>query len=173
MFESLENFIKYKLLNKYYWRTVKQAICGHPYDWQYLMELERCKLDEMRHYFKHYGVTTDNEFMAKRIDLLISLNDIITGRRETYEVHPITLEKDNDRPALLIEDCNGDSRVVNYPGRIVYQCLVKVNMNNMSRFIENEREKKMFIQMPNELYERKARRLYFMIMERYLQTFWD
>ena len=73
-------------INKYKFKLVKEAFTGKPYDWAFLLELEKAKLKEMLNYFENDIISKsyfDHEHDIRYIRLCIKLIDIIcTGGGE-------------------------------------------------------------------------------------------
>ena len=58
------------------WKLVKTALTGHPFDSEYLMDLEKAKLQEMLAYFQISNIV-DHRNNIKWIKMCIKLIDII------------------------------------------------------------------------------------------------
>lgn len=138
--------------NKYHWRVIKEAILGYPWDFDYAYRLERAKLDEMRHYFKHKGIAENRLLASIRIAKMIKMIDIFTERIETSSYN-------------IVGDIN--------TGKIEYKCLVNVNLKNIHRFIKEDENKNYYIQHPDEIYKLKAKHLYEKMRAEWMESFWD
>lgn len=146
-FRVIKNWLHLNF-NKYHWKTIKAATFSWPWDEYYYLEINKYRLLEMAHYFEKYGVAKDNKRCAEVLKLLAKLIDIFNGA------------KDNELYTY-------DERTGNYIS------FIKVNQLNAARFTEKKDELKFFIDMPHELYKRKAERLFGRIMQIYLHRFWD
>ena len=60
---------------------------NHPYDYAYLLELEREKLKDMYEYFSNADITANEQVHARDCKLAISLLDIILGDDSSYDVY--------------------------------------------------------------------------------------
>lgn len=58
-------------------KVINQAVTDPPYDWEYLLRLEKAKLQEMLNYFKSMSHTFDHDNDIKWINICIKLIDII------------------------------------------------------------------------------------------------
>lgn len=133
--------------NKHHWKVIKEAILGYPFDYCYLWELEKAKLVEMQKFFEESNITIDDPKTAKEINLAIKLLDIMLFEDDLYEFNHRTRE---------------------------YECLVKVNTNNIDRFIFNQCEKNFILdKMPHELYVVKAKHLYYELMKNKIRGWWN
>lgn len=62
--------------NKSHCKVVKEAVYGMPYDWTYLLKLERSKIKEMRDYCTISDIV-DHDHNIKWMNMCIKLLDII------------------------------------------------------------------------------------------------
>lgn len=64
-------------------RVIKHALTDPPYDWAYLLELEKVKLKEMHNYFSRSDISDHKEDL-KWINICINLIDIIINQPEEH-----------------------------------------------------------------------------------------
>ena len=139
-------------LNRYHWKTVKKAWCGYPFDYNYMLDLQQAKFEEMYNYFQNSDIVADAHMIRRDLKLIIKLLKII-----------------REEELCFTYDINGDSFK-----RGQYRCLVNVNLNNIDRFVKNEKEKKFIKEkMQHELYIYKAKNLYYKLLMNRLETWWD
>ena len=79
---------------KDFFRSLKRACkyfkimwSNHPYDYGYLLELEREKLKDMYKYFSTSDIIEDEWVLARDCKLAIALLDIILGDDSSYDVY--------------------------------------------------------------------------------------
>lgn len=144
-------------LNKHHWKVVKYAIKGYPFDFGYIWDLEKAKLEEMLNYFSKANIILpeDYELIIRDIKLAIKLLDIIREEELTFEYKPT-------------EDFE---RLTGFD----YECLVNVNTNNAHRFINPRTDNLEFAinRMPHLVYLAKAKHLYYKLMEYRIEHWWD
>lgn len=133
--------------NKHHWNVVKSAYKGYPFDFGYLWELEKAKLQEMLHYFNHADIIEDYKPIQKDIKLALKLLDIIREEELTFTYR------------------NGKE--------FEYKCLVNVNLNNGYRYFNEKELEFVKNKMPHMLYMAKAKRLYYKLLEYKIETWWD
>jgi hypothetical protein len=164
--KKLLKLLKEKWLNFYYhWKVIKEAYTGQPWDFCFILDLERAKLEEMEHYFRYHGTAENHIEVSNKIALMIKMLDIFTERTE---IASYTVEGDE---FLETDPETGLSQLND--SKVKYECLVNVNLRNIDRFIKNESEKKYCLEHPDELYRIKAHRLYERMRYEWLETFWD
>ena len=139
-------------LNRYHWNVIKKAICGYPFDYSYMLDLQRAKLEEMYNYFLHSNITEDSPIIRRDLKLIIKLLKIINEEKLCFTYEP---------PRNIFSNS-------------IYKCLVNVNLNNIDRFVKNDREKKLIKEkMQHELYLYKAKNLYYKLLMNRMETWWD
>lgn len=142
---------------------------NHPYDYAYLLELEREKLRDMYKYFSTANIIADEWILARDCKLAISLLDIILGDDSSYDIHIPELTS-------LIEG----------KYNIKYTIRKYVNDNNIDRFMHCDICKKYRIEsskkdknnnfpiiIRDDLRIAKAWNLYCKLREYRLRTWWD
>lgn len=146
-------------LNKHHWKVIKSAIKGYPFDFCYMWDLEKAKLEEMLNYFKHGNIILpeDYEIIIRDIKLAIKLLDIIREEELTFS-YEFNSSDDNK------EVCGFD-----------YECLVNVNTNNAYRFMNTHTNELEYAinRMPHLVYIAKAKHLYYKLMEYKIEHWWD
>lgn len=154
-FNKLKSYIKH--FTGYKWDIIKESFKTQPYDYGYLLKLEKAKLNEMYHYFKNSNLTYEDSRIAKDIKLAISLLDIIDQTKDTFEF----------KVTHKTEGCN---LII---GGTEYKCLVNVNMRNLKRFIPTNGDDVLYETFPDTLYAEKAKRLYYKLLQERLDTWWN
>lgn len=129
-------------------KVVKTAYDGPAYDWEYLLELERSKLEEIKAYFetKFVRETFDHENDIKWIGICIKLIDIIT-ESSVY-----------DTP----EEVNKYVNTRNI--KRFYHLGKGVTWDKVEEHVK---------QWPNDLRILKAENLYYEIRKHYTRGWWD
>ena len=154
-FDKLNSYIKH--FTRYKWGIIKESFKTQPYDYSYLLMLEKVKLNEMYHYFKNSDISYEDPRIAKDIKLAISLLDIIDQTKDTFEFKSTY-------------NTEGDNLTV---GGTTYKCLVNVNMRNLKRFIPTNGDDTLYKAWPDILYTEKAKRLYYKLLQERLDTWWN
>ena len=166
IFYNIKNFFKsLKRSCKYF----KIMWSNQPYDYSYLLELEREKLKDMYKYFSNANIIEDEWIRARDCKLAIALLDIILEDDSSYDVY---LPKFGD----FIEGKHN----------IRYVIRKYVNDSNINRFMNRDICKKYRIasskknendNLPiiirDELRIEKAWNLYCKLREYRLRTWWD
>ena len=162
IFYNIKSFFKsLKRACKYF----KIMWSNHPYDYAYLLELEREKLKDMYKYFSTANIIVDEWIRARDCKLAITLLDIILGDDSSYDVYFPKMANLND-------------------GRYIIRKYV--NDHNIDRFIHPDICKKYRIEsskknknnnfpviIRDELRTAKAWNLYCKLREYRLKTWWD
>ena len=73
----------------------------------------------------------------------------------------------------FIESPNRPNTYILDNDNMKYICKVNVNLKNIRRFVKNESAIKFIMNHPHELYELKARYLYFKLKAHYVDDWWD
>lgn len=138
---------------------------GYPYEYNFLLELEKAKLTEMANYLERSAFVVGYERKVEQIRTCIRLIDIINESGELtydYEGH-MKFIPCKDNPEL----CEMDN------SELKYICKVNVNMRNLGRFIKEEKLKDFYRDYPHEFYLIKARHLYHSMRTNYEEGWWD
>lgn len=149
--------------NRQHFKTVWKTLCARPWDYSETYEVLKFRLIETREYFKKTNIITkeSSERIVKEIDLALSLYDIISGEKSAGH-----FEYEFDH---MIDDIPYSTAL----NRLHYVPERYVNLRNADRFARNDVMKAYYQKCPNELYEDKARKLFWRVMEQYLQNWWD
>lgn len=152
--------------NKPHFKLMKQAMVSYPFDFSYIYELERCQLLDMLNYFEHADFITKEAYERKKMQLrrVLGVLDIVCGNVDTFEYQGQYkfIENDNPPNTYTIDNSN-----------VKYICKVKVNLNNINRFVKHKEAIKFYMNHPHEVYELKAKRLYYKLKEHYIEDWWD
>ena len=168
MFESIKS-IYYQVkdwfktcCNKNHFKTVWKTLLARPWDYSETYDVLKYRLIETREYFKKTNIIIKEsaDEIVKEINLALSLYDIISGEKSAGHWE---YEWNSD---FSKETCNPLNRLIYVPERYV-------NLRNATRFARNEIIKEYYQKCPNELYEDKARKLFWRVMEQYSQNWWD
>lgn len=152
-YNKTRNYFKY--FTKYKWRVIWEAIKTQPYDYGYLLKLEKAKLKEMEYYFKHSNISFEDKRIAHDIKLAIKLLDIIDQTKDLFTFDYVTMEEKDDE--IIVKGSE-------------YICLVDVNLRNKDRF---GKDNDLFEKFPDTLYVAKAENLYYKLMKERLNTWWN
>lgn len=155
-FKRLRSYIKY--FTKYKWLIIWEAIKTQPYDYAFLLKLEKAKLKEMEHYFKHSNISYEDGRIARDINLAIKLLNIIDQTTDTFNFK------------MGNEVCKIDDEEHLLPIGSEYECLVNVNTRNKGRF---GGDNILFDRFPDTLYVAKAENLYYKLLKERLNTWWN
>lgn len=154
MLDNIKHWVSYIFKRKSI-NLIREACVSYPYDWVYLLRLDRVKLEQMLEYFKTNNITGTEPIICRDLRICINLIDIITGKTELV---------DNDTTGILdpfyLE--NRKTRQINR----------RANYKNMNRFI-HENYKSFYEDLEDEYYIQKAKHLYFKILNYKLFTFWN
>lgn len=124
-------------------RLIGRAINDPPYDWSYLLRLERAKLIEMRDYFKMMSNDFNHESDIKWINICINLIDIIA-------------EQPEDHPYINVNNMWRFIRSTDY--------VKGVKKEDIEHYYKS---------YPQDLRWVKAEYLYYEIRKRYTARWWD
>ena len=153
--------------NKNHFKTVWKTFRARPWEYSETYDVLKYRLIETREYFKKTDIITKESAnkIVKEVDLALSLYDIISG----------------EKSAGHFEYC-WDPYVDEYKEPLVYTSSLDrlkyiperyVNLRNADRFARNEVIKEYYKKCPNELYEDKAKKLFWRVIEQYSQNWWD
>lgn len=137
-------------------------IWGKPWDWEFLLQIEKRKLKEMAEYFKRTQTTVGWEFQVRDCELCVKLIDIICEKDPYYK--------------MWLENCYGETALKNGTFN-KFHVTKHVNFNNIKRFlphidIDNKNPDRIdYIKL--ELRQRKALYLYNKIRTYRMFTWWD
>ena len=138
-FKKVRLWCIYHIFNKDFNKLHKALMKSYPWDWAFLYDLEKAKIEEMCKYHEKHQRFEGWEYVVRDMKLCMKLIDIFTGKISLFH----------------------------YDGDFKYNCDVYVNTKNIDRFCENENQKKYFLEYPDNLYAKKAKNLYHKIrMER-------
>lgn len=154
IFTDIKHWIDYIFKRKSL-KLIREACVSYPYDWTYLLELNRVKYEQMIEYFENSNITDSSPRICRDLRICINLIDIITEKTELV---------DNDTTGIL------DPYYLE--NRKTRQITRKVNYKNIDRFIP-ERHQEFYKDLEDEYYIEKAKHLYFKILNDKLFTFWD
>ena len=160
---EFRGWCRYHLFNKDFKELHKVVMKTYPWDFGFLYDLERAKIEEMCKYHQKKQRFVGREFVVRDMKLCMKLIDIFSGKVDLFHY-------DGDIVFLPIE--NGNYEMGATPD-FKYNCDVYVNMRNANRFCETEYEKKWLIEHPHELYMKKAKCLYHKIRVEKDETWWD
>ena len=147
-YRDLRGFIYYNF-NLHHLRLVKEAWLSYPFEYEFMYDIQKAKLIEMNEYFKKTGYVGQKSI--EQIALCIRLIDIIREEDIDTKVYVNTRNWKRFRPDWSDE-------------------------NLWSKDTHEECEewrKHMFEKFPGELRCAKAKKLYYMLLERYADTWWD
>lgn len=153
--------------NRQHFKTVWKTLFARPWDYSETYEVLKYRLIETREYFKKTNIIVEDDAkrIVKEIDLALSLYDIISGEKSAGHWE---YEWDDDFKPF---DAN---ETTNKPlNRLKYTPEKYVNLRNSYRFTNNDVMSAYYQKCPNELYEDKARKLFWRVMEQYSQNWWD
>ena len=177
--EALHPSIGTKLKEARYWirmhtkkrflRVLKATLASYPYDSSYMLDIEKAKLLEMADYLEVNDRFVGVEFAVRDLRICAKLIDIFNNDENLFHYNGDIKFVKSD-----IKDEDGEDTYEMKPtDDFEYVCDVKVNTKNVDRFVNNEHEKKWFIEHPHELYQRKARYLYHKIRLEKEEQWWD
>ena len=160
---SFKGWIRYHLFNSRFYSLLKVVYKTYPWDIDFLYELEKAKIQEMRHHHEKNKAFIGVEYVIRDMKICENLIDIIRGKKETFHYF-------GDLTYTELENGNYEIRK---PQEFKYICDVYVNTKNIDRFIENDKVKAYYIKHPHELYELKAKYLYHKIRYENDGFWWD
>lgn len=162
---SLRGWFKYHF-NKENRHLMRTAWKGRPWDYSFLYDLEKAKLQEMIAYHekhkRYVGVENDIKWMK----LCVNLIDIFTDRKELS--HFTGDLKFKPVPGSSDKELDGSD--------LVYHCDVRVNTKNAHRFVPHGNKNPMMAywkEHADEIYKKKAKYLYHKIRNEKDESWWD
>lgn len=170
IFRRIRSWFRYTF-NKEHRELVKEAFNSRPWDQSYLFSLEKAKIEEMMKYQEHARRFVGVEQVIRDMRICLSLLEIIMGERKLFHFdgHLTFKGIDEEEKEKLGEDA---VEIVESPD-FKYNCDVNVNLRNIKRFVNNEKEAEFYQKMPHELYELKAEHLYHKIRATREMRWWD
>lgn len=162
MFYSIKSFYRSirawfrHCFNLNHFRTVWKAFTAYPWDYAYTYDILRARLVEQYEYLSKSDIAEGNEYRASRIKTAIKLYDIMTGEDTAGHFEFVT-------PQERLENQSKDV--------VKYVQTKYVNTRNIGRFLDTRLEHFEFF--PQYLYEEKAHKLFWRIMDEYSRGWWD
>lgn len=161
-FNELKMWFHYHF-RKDFWKIIKTAFSGYPYDHSYILQLEKAKIIEVSNYIesaaRYQGYEKDVKWMRIAVKLLdILIDDGMSLFHYNGKLEYIPLEND-------MYEVNSDN--------LNYVCDVYVNTRNINRFFKQYEPIDYYKKREHELYLRKARYLYHKIRLYYEEQWWD
>ena len=157
---------------KSFFRSLKRACkyfkimwSNHPYDYGYLLELEREKLKDMYEYFSNANIIENEWIRARDCKLAIALLDIILGDDSSYDVYFAEGTKIGEGRYVIRKYVN-DSNINRFLDRYVCK---KYRIESSKKNKDN----KFPIIVRDELRVEKAWNLYCKLREYNLRNWWD
>lgn len=158
--------------NKQHFYKSYKAFTSFPYDYGYLLDLEREHLQEMLNYFKKGHLATKETYdrITKYISIAIYCIDVMKDKVDTFRYNGELEFKEIDEL-----DENGEKLYEIKSDNLDYECLVKVNTKNLHRFFPHITKslEELVLKEPSRLYEAKAKHLYYKIRETMTEEWWD
>lgn len=156
LYNNIRCWFKY-CCNRNHFKTIWESFKAFPWDHGYTYDIIRARLVEQYEYFKTSTIAEGNPYRASRIKLAINIYDIMVGTNEAGHFEIITPE----------ERLQNNSKDV-----VKYIQTRYVNTKNAHRFlhpviIEN------YGGYTQYLYEEKAQRLFWRIMQENSRGWWD
>ena len=162
MFYSIKSFYRSirgwfrHCFNLNHFRTVWKAFTAYPWDYAYTYDILRARLVEQYEYLSKSDIAEGNEHRASRIKTAIKLYDIMIGEDTAGHFEFVT-------PQERLENQSKDV--------VKYVQTKYVNTRNIGRFLDTRLEHFQFF--PQYLYEEKAHKLFWRIMDEYSRGWWD
>lgn len=143
--------------NKQHFKTVWCAFKAHPWDYGFTYDVLRARLVEQYEYFKKSDIAVGNDYRAGRIKLALKLYDIMVGDDSAGHLEIMT-------PQERLKSVNNSG--------LKYVQTKYVNTKNAIRFVHPE-VIDTYRAYPMYLYEEKAQRLFWRIMQENSRDWWD
>lgn len=140
------------------WRFIGLARRDFDWDYAYMLEMERAKLEYMAKYFTESRIAEHDWAVARDAKICIRLIDIIIGNDSSYVM------KDNEKKPFMEWDLVE---------------IKKVNLKNAERFLSKERidryrdHPRMKVYLKDDLRIEKAWNLYCKIREYNMRSWWN
>lgn len=150
--------------NKHHFKTVWAAFKNRPWDYAETYDVLKHRLIEQREYFKKSDIIVQESIdkIVSQLDLALSLYDIMSGEVSAGHWEYEWNERVNE---------NGSSS--NSLNRMQYVAERYVNTRNRHRFSNHKEVREYYQKCPQELYEEKARRLFWRMMAEHSMNWWD
>ena len=163
-FKKVRLWCIYYIFNKDFNKLHKALMKSYPWDWTFLYDLEKAKIEEMCKYHEKHQRFEGWEYVVRDMKLCMKLIDIFTGKISLFHY-------DGD---FVFEPIEGtDNFKMTTTDDFKYNCDVYVNTKNIDRFCENENQRKYFLEYPDNLYVKKAKNLYHKIRMERDEMWWD
>lgn len=147
---------------KGYWKLFKTVLQSYPFDYSYLLELEKVKIIEMADYIEKAARYEGYEKDVKYMRIAAKLIDIITEQVNLFHYNG----------KLEFIPLENNKYEVN-TNNLEYVCHVNVNTRNINRFFNKEEPIEYYKIHKHELYIRKARYLYHKIRYYEEEKWWN
>lgn len=140
------------------WHFIGLARRDFDWDYAYMLEMERVKLEYMAKYFTESRIAEHDWAVARDAKICIRLIDIILGNDSSYVM------KDNEKKSFMEWDLVE---------------IKKVNLKNAKRFLSKERidryrdHPRMKVYLKEDLRIEKAWKLYCKIREYNMRSWWN
>ena len=140
------------------WHFIGLARYDFDWDYAYMLEMERAKLEDMAKYFTESRIAEHDWAVARDAKICIRLIDIIIGNDSSYVM------KDNEKKPFMEWDLVE---------------IKKVNLKNAERFLSKERidryrdHPRMKVYLKDDLRIEKAWNLYCKIREYNMRSWWN
>lgn len=140
------------------WHFIELARRDFDWDYAYMLEMERAKLEDMAKYFTESRIAEHDWAVARDAKICIRLIDIIIGNDSSYVM------KDNEKKPFMEWDLVE---------------IKKVNLKNAERFLSKERmdryrdNPRMKVYLKDDLRIEKAWNLYCKIREYNMRSWWN
>lgn len=140
------------------WHFIGLARRDFDWDYAYMLEMERAKLEDMAKYFTESRIAEHDWAVARDAKICIRLIDIIIGNDSSYVM------KDNEKKPCMEWDLVE---------------IRKVNLKNAERFLSKERmdryrdNPRMKVYLKDDLRIEKAWNLYCKIREYNMRSWWN
>lgn len=159
---SLKDWFR-NCFNKHHFRTVWAAFKNRPWDYAETYDVLKYRLIETRKYFVKSDVIVQESIdkIVRQLDLALSLYDIMSG-----EISAGHWEYEWNDAINNVSHTGSLSRLQYVPEKYV-------NLRNRYRFSNHKELIDYYQKCPQELYEEKARRLFWRVMEQYSTNWWD
>ena len=164
---EFRSWCRYHLFNKDFHKLHKTVMKSYPWDFSYLYELERAKIEEMCKYHEKHQRFQNWEYVVRDMKICMKLLDIITGKVDLFHFDGDLIFK----PIEGTDDCE-----LSHTDDFKYVCHVNVNTRNIDRFIPGGKNcpyREYWKEKPHELYVEKARALYHKIRLEKDNEWWD
>lgn len=161
---TFKGWVKYHFFNRNFHTFLKTAFNTYPWDYTFLYELEKAKIEEMRKYHERRLSFVDSEFVVRDMKICENLIDIFLEKKNLFHIDGgLKFEKTED----------GRGCRIGFTDDFKYNCDVVVNVKNIDRFVKNKKSIPYYLERPHELYILKAKHLYHKIRFERDEEWWD